>query len=141
MTAGKRGEMAFRQYMIEKGYDVVDVSNSSDYWYKDIDFIITSPTSGLTKTFECKWDSRINQTNNLFIEIANPRSKGGQGWFSFCEADFIAYGNATRRIFYMIKKKDLDDVMKNKHRFRYCITADGAEGYLVPLDAIEYQIL
>lgn len=75
-------------------YEVNDVSNNPDYWYKDIDFIVTSPTSGLTKAFECKWDSRINQTGNLYLELTNVHSKGGRGWFDFCEADYLAYGDA-----------------------------------------------
>jgi FlaA1/EpsC-like NDP-sugar epimerase len=46
MTSGKQGEMLFRQIMINKGYKVVDVSDNPEYWRKDIDFIITSPTTG-----------------------------------------------------------------------------------------------
>lgn len=67
--------------MENRNYSVVDVSDNPDYWYKDIDFIITSPTSGETKTFEVKWDSRINRTGNLYIELTNIHSKGGKGWF------------------------------------------------------------
>jgi hypothetical protein len=67
--------------MLGRNYEVVDVSNNPDYWYKDIDFILTSPTSGLTKTFEVKWDSRINRTGNLFLEISSINSKGGKGWW------------------------------------------------------------
>jgi hypothetical protein len=50
----------------------------------DIDFIVTSPTTGETKTFEVKWDSRINKTGNLFLEIMSKYSKGCKGWFEFC---------------------------------------------------------
>lgn len=67
--------------MENRNYNVVDVSDNPDYWYKDIDFIITSPTSGDTKTFEVKWDSRINRTGNLYIELSNIHSKEGKGWF------------------------------------------------------------
>lgn len=61
--------------MRERNYTVEDVSNNPDFWPKDIDFIITSPTTGETKTFEVKWDSNIHYTKNLFLEIENPRSK------------------------------------------------------------------
>ena len=84
MTNGKQGESLFKQIMLERGYSVNDVSNNPEYWYKDIDFIITSPTTGQTKSFEVKWDSRINSTGNLYLEISNIYSQGGKGWFKFC---------------------------------------------------------
>jgi hypothetical protein len=42
--------------MENRGYTIKDVSNNPDYWSDDIDFLITSPTSGLTKSIEVKWD-------------------------------------------------------------------------------------
>ena len=78
-----------------------------DYWYRDIDFIITSPFSGETKTFEVKFDSCISRTGNLYLELTNIHSKGGKGWFNFCEADYIAYGDAQNRIFYIIPLLEL----------------------------------
>jgi hypothetical protein len=67
--------------MESRNYRVIDVSNNPDYWSKDIDFIVTSPTSGETKTFEVKWDSRINSTANLNLELSNIHSNGGKGWY------------------------------------------------------------
>jgi len=93
--------------MESRNYKVKDVSNNSDYWYRDIDFIITSPTSGETKSFEVKWDSKINKTGNLYLELTNIYSKGGQGWYTFCEADYIAYGDAAARVFYIIPLLEL----------------------------------
>jgi hypothetical protein len=61
--------------MMDRGYTVEDVSSNSLYWEKDIDFLITSSTSGLTKSFEIKWDSRINKTKNLYLELSNIHSK------------------------------------------------------------------
>jgi hypothetical protein len=61
--------------MLARNYTVEDVSNNENYWDKDIDFILTSPTTGLTKTFEVKWDTRINRTNNLYLELTNVNSK------------------------------------------------------------------
>ena len=106
---GKQGENLFKQTMIDRGYIVQDVSSNSLYWSKDIDFIVTSPTSGLTKSFEIKWDSRINKTGNLYLELTNIHSKGGRGWFNFCEADYLAYGDANQRLFYIIPLAQLKD--------------------------------
>lgn len=97
--------------MEARGYDVVDVSNNPDYWYKDIDFIITSPASGITKTFEVKWDARINSTGNLYLERTSTFTKEegikGLGWFEWCEADFLVYGDAVSQQFYVIPMKEL----------------------------------
>lgn len=109
---GKQGETLFKQIMEEGGYSVEDVSGNSEYWYKDIDFIITSPYTGAVKTFEVKWDTRINKTGNLYLEIASAHSKGGQGWYKFCQADFIAYGDAASRKFYIIPLLELRERVK-----------------------------
>lgn len=101
---GKQGEYLFKQIMLGRNYKVEDVSNNENYFDKDIDFILTSPTSGLTKTFEIKWDTRINRTNNLYLELTNINSKqwNGEGWWEHCQADYLAYGDACARIFYVI---------------------------------------
>lgn len=56
MPNGKQGEELFKQIMQNRNYKVVDVTDNPDYWVKDIDFIVTSPTTGLTKSFEVKYD-------------------------------------------------------------------------------------
>lgn len=88
--------------MEELGYALTDVSGNPEYWSKDIDFLAKSPRTGLTKSFEIKFDSRINQTGNLYLELTNVHSKGGRGWFNFCEADYLAYGDAAAGFFYII---------------------------------------
>lgn len=111
---GKQGEIIFKQIMKDRGYIVEDVSSNSLYWDKDIDFLVTSPTSGLTKSFECKWDSRINQTENLYLELTNIHSKqwNGEGWYKHCEADYIAYGDAKKHLFFIIPLADLRERVK-----------------------------
>lgn len=107
MSNGRQGELLFAQTMRQGGYNVNDVSGNPEYWYKDIDFIITSPTTGQVKAFEVKWDSRIAQTGNLYLELTNVNSKGGKGWFEFTEADYIAYGDAASKLFYIIPLLEL----------------------------------
>lgn len=136
MSNGKLGEMLFKQKMLDCGYKVEDVSNNSDYWSKDIDFIITSPTTGAVKTFEVKWDSRINKTGNLYLELSNVHSKGGKGWFNFCQADFLAYGDAQAKIFYVIDMQKLrDKAAKLPSRMTSCGT--DSIGQLVNLRDIQ----
>ena len=133
---GKYGESLFSATMQSMQYKVQDVSNNPDYWYKDIDFIVTSPTTGAVKTFEVKWDSRINATGNLFLELTNVHSKGGKGWFNFCEADYLAYGDAIANCFYIIPIAALREKIKGlAPRYAYC-GAD-SKGLLVSLKDIQ----
>lgn len=132
-SKGKRGEKLFAERMSANGYKVQDVSNNPSFWNKDIDFIIESPYSGEVKTFEVKYDSCINRTNNLYLELTNIHSQGGKGWYKFCEADVLAYGDAQTDIFYMIPLEKLREVTNQCY---YPIgSCDGGEstGLLVPL--------
>jgi hypothetical protein len=88
--------------MRDAGYTVENVSGNPIYWEKDIDFFCTSPTTGAVRSFEVKWDARLHQTGNLYLELSNVHSKGGKGWFRFCEADYLAYGDALTKVFYII---------------------------------------
>lgn len=106
---GRQGEKLFQEIMENRNYKVVDVSNNPSYWSKDIDFIITSPATGDTKTFEVKWDTRIHNTGNLYLELTNVHSVQGIGWFKFCQADYLVYGDAQIQKFYVIPFQQLKE--------------------------------
>ncbi len=133
----KAGELEFKLLAQQWGHTLEYVGDDPDYWHRDIDFIINGKT-----TVEVKWDSWINATGNLFIETANPRSKGGLGWYLFCEADYLAYGDSRANKFYIIKMSELRDYITT-HNLELKTTNDGAQGYLVALKDISniYTIL
>ena len=133
---GKAGERLFKQIMENRNYRVVNVSNNPEYWDKDIDFIVTSPTTGVTKTFEVKWDDRINETGNLYLELEAIYSKNGIGWFEFCKADYLAYGDAKTAVFYIIPLLDLKK-RANEVRFRSARCGYESMGQLVSLEDIK----
>ena len=135
MNNGKDGEQLFKEIMESRGYKVEDVSNNEDYWDQDIDFIITSPT-GAVKTFEVKWDSRIHKTGNLYLEVAAAHSKGGCGWFEFCKADYLAYGDAKQGVFFMLKMDELRAKVKRLPK-QYANCGSDSVGLLVPLAALK----
>ena len=138
MSNGKVGERLFSQQMQRKGYSVVDVSGNDQYFAKDIDFIITNSTTGNTRTFEVKWDEKINTTGNLFLEISNPRSKqwNGEGWWKHCQADYLVYGDAVKRKFYVIPLLELRERV-NTLSLRTRSTSDYSVGLILPLTAIK----
>lgn len=137
MSSGRQGELLFQQRMLELNYKVQDVSGNPEYWSKDIDFIVTSSTSGLTKSFEIKWDSRINNTGNLYLELTNVHSKGGRGWYEFCEADFLAYGDSQAGCFYIISLSDLRERVSKQQRNRYAQCGNDSTGLLIALADIQ----
>lgn len=134
---GKRGEKLFQKIMEGRNYIVEDVREDPEYQIKDIDFLVTSPTSGLTKSFEVKYDARIHRTGNLYLEIENIFSTQWrrEGWWLHCEADYIAYGDQQVNIFYIIPREELEDrVKKLPTRIAHC--ANESTGLLVSLDDI-----
>lgn len=106
---GKLGERKFKERMEASGYTVQDVSNNPEYWPQDIDFLITSPTSGLTKSMEVKYDQRINKTGNLYLELTSINSKqwNYDGWWPHTKADYLVYGDAITEVFYVIPLLEL----------------------------------
>lgn len=135
---GKLGERLFSQLMQSKGYSVVDVSGNAEYFPRDIDFIITNPTTGATRTFEVKWCEKISSTGNMFLEISNPRSKqwNGDGWWKHCQADFLVYGDAVKRKFYIVPLLELRERVDTMHLPTRC-TKDLSVGMILPLAAIK----
>ena len=133
---GKQGEQLFQAIMSRRKYGVNNVSRNRKYWDKDIDFLITSPTTGLTKSFEVKWDNRLSTTGNLYLELSNVHSKNGLGWWRFCEADYLAYGDAVNREFYIIPLVDLRERVYFLNLEQKRCGGDSV-GLLLPLAAIK----
>lgn len=140
MTNSKQGEQLFKQLMEQRGNKVEDLTAEKPYQIQDIDFKITSP-SGITKFFEVKYDSKINTTGNLFVEFFNAHNYAGLGWYEFCKANYIAYGDAHTNTFYCFLLEDLRQLVSS-HKFNVA-TADNENiaGYLVPLRLIENKVV
>lgn len=138
---GKQGEYLFKQLYEGMGYKVEDVSANPEYYYKG-DMLVTSPTTGLTKIFEVKWDTRIHSTENLYLELSNVNSKakGGKGWFTWCGADYLAYGDAINRKFYIVR---MDELKKRVKEIPFITKHCGyeSEGQIVSLNQIQDLIL
>lgn len=105
------GELRAYNYLQASGWSVEDVTQNQDYWDKDIDFVAHSGDQSLT--VEVKWDSRIAQTGNMFIETITDLDRSKGGWFSFCQADYIYYGDSVNQLFYVFKTADLREFVSN----------------------------
>lgn len=105
------GELRAYNYLQASGWSVEDVTQNQEYWDKDIDFVAHSGDQSLT--VEVKWDSRIAQTGNMFIETITDLDKSKGGWFSFCQADYIYYGDSVNQLFYVFRTADLREFVSN----------------------------
>ena len=105
MNEGKEGEIKAKQCLESKGWKVKDLTTCQDFFKKDIDFLISK--NDIQVYIECKWDSRISSTGNLFIETSTDIEEDKEGWFQYCQADFIFYGDANNNLFYVFVLDDL----------------------------------
>ena len=136
MTTGRFGEKFFEEKMKQQGLLTIDVSGNSSYFDKDIDFLVKNE-EGRTTTVEVKCDTRIHNTGNMFIEVSNPRSKGGNGWFTFIQAEFLAYEDIINKTIYMLKVSDLKKyIAENESNLRTAFTFDGSKGYLINVNKV-----
>lgn len=136
MSLGYEGEQLFQQRMEAKGYTVQDVSGDPQYQKQDIDFIVTSATTGETKTFEVKFDAKINRTGNLYLEFVNKNSTGALGWWEFCKADYLAYGNAKTKTFLVFNMQELRERFERlPKRVGFC--GEDSAGYLVHISQVK----
>lgn len=60
------GEKKAMEYLAGGGWRVEDTTANPAYFDKDIDFIARRDNEEIT--IEVKWDSRIAQTGNMFVE-------------------------------------------------------------------------
>ena len=129
----RQGEQLIIDFLESGGALVTDVSNEPSFWALDIDLIAQKDNS--IATIEVKTDSRIAQTRNFFLEIENPRSKGGAGWFEFTKADLLYYLDSQNLVVYVFQMDQLKKFVKrNRRNLRTAAVYDGAAGLLLPLD-------
>ena len=139
-----KGEKLVYDYLNDKGYQVIDVSRDQDYWTQDIDFIAMK--GDRTIKIEVKYDSWINRTNNMFIELISNVDNNQSGWIDYCKADIIFYVDAVANIAYVVKVSDIRDYLQKKEyqiKTAYDYDSDGvvkkcSKGALV--DIGEYSL-
>ena len=144
MTDRQKGELGEKnciQLLTSWGYEVENVSKNPEYYYKG-DLIATSPTTGNKRMVEVKWCYNINRTNNLYLEVwsAGSKKKNCEGWFKWCEADYLAYGDAHTGQFYLF---DMNALHKRAAEVPYKERSCGYEsrGQIVSLDQVRDLIL
>lgn len=131
------GEYELKNELRAHGYKVKDVSMEPYYWHEDVDLIATNIETAKVTKIEVKWDKRLADTGNFFIETTNPKGEGGKGWFKICKADILAYGDAVNKRFYLIDFPALERYIKeNGQELQERRTWDGSVGYVLPVSKV-----
>lgn len=133
------GEIKAYNLLAKDGWIVEDVTKDSYYYDKDIDFLIQKNQQQFS--IEVKWDSRIGDTGNMFIETYTDLDNCIKGWFSFCKADYLFYGDSQNQIFYVFSVSDLRQFIDSnsmEHRKAPDYTKRGtlkkvSQGMIVPI--------
>jgi hypothetical protein len=131
LERGKQGENAVNIALTARGNKVRDVSGIYDYQRKDIDFIVSNGTN--ETSLEVKTDYKSEITGNLFIETYNAKneSRYGNGWFHYCEAEYICFAQLNNKLAHIVKLEDIKTAINNS-KFRVANTSN-TSGYLLPL--------
>ena len=58
----------------------------------------------------------------MFIETSSDINKRIDGWYRFCEADYLFYGDSVNKIFYVISMADIKDYLDNNYTEERCAT-------------------
>ena len=81
-----------------------------EYWKKDID--LTAMIDNKIYEVEIKWDKKINKSGAMFLELLTDIEQNKQGWANYTQADFIFYGDAINRLFYVFSVSDMREYLK-----------------------------
>lgn len=109
LKAGKAGEQKVANTLINRGWQLEDVSDNKAYQKKDIDFIIYKNEDDEHITIEVKSDTRIHSTGNFFIETIQNAEQNKVGWFYYCKADYLFYLDTVKQVIYSFKLEDLKE--------------------------------
>lgn len=96
---------------------IEDVSKSSYHQKKGIDAYISKDSINYYSV-EIKADRLINQTGNILIEERMKRVFGDkEGWFHYCEAEYILYVDTVTSVCHVINWHLLrKDILVGNHR-------------------------
>lgn len=111
MNDYQKGEDFARKCLEVNGFSVIDRRQSPAYWKKDID--LTAIKDGRKEDIEVKWDSRISKSGAMFFELLTNIQANEPGWATYTEADYIFYGDAVKRLFYVFPVPAMREYLKN----------------------------
>lgn len=136
-SKGKIGEVVISNYLFSLGFSVADVSDNPEYQKKDIDFVVSQGEQQFT--LEVKTDYQISKTGNLLFEDVFFQDWGeDEGWFHYCQADYIVFYDVESGKAYWLDSAVMREVVPKRSDYRiYLSYGDGCRKgcYLMDLGA------
>lgn len=141
MKDSRFGEVCAMNYLRRHAVKIKDVTGIKEYQKQDIDLLCENQ-NGQKFSVEVKWDRKIHRTGNAFIELVTDLDKNEDGWFKFCKATYIFYGDAENRLFYIIDRVKLAEYIEahkelkrveSKEKYYYKDEDKISLGVLVPM--------
>nr|CRY94019.1 hypothetical protein [uncultured prokaryote] len=74
---------------------------------------MTAIKDGRKEEIEVKWDSWISKSGAMFFELLTNIQANKPGWATYTEADYIFYGDAIKRLFYVFPVPAMRGYLKN----------------------------
>lgn len=105
LKEGRKGELAVKKLLEDRGWLVYDVSDNPSYQERDIDLVIEG--AGDIRTVEVKTDNKYNSTGNICFELVSNLNTGRKGWYYTCDADLLIVYTTTK--FIIIDMKQLKE--------------------------------
>ena len=102
LEEGRKGEMAVKKLLEDRGWLVYNVTTEPSYQERDIDLVIESEDT--VKTIEVKTDNYVNHTGNICFELISNISTGRKGWYHTCDADLLIVYTTTSYIIIDMKQ-------------------------------------
>ena len=126
LERGKVGEQLVRQTFESLGYELKDVSDDSDFWVEDVDYLTADGIK-----YEVKTDYKLESTGNLALESQvyyKNYQELNDSWLWTSKADYFIFVNPhDTSCFYSIAAKDLRHLVKMENIRKY----DKDEGYKI----------
>ena len=135
LKVGQRGEQLIMSALIARGHKITDLRDDATARFNDIDLLLDN---GTQQTYlEVKNDMRSETTGNVFVETYNINNINHlcKGWFFYCQANYIAFVQETKRKAHIISLEELKETIEYKD-YREAKTAN-SNGYLVPIGDLE----
>ncbi|NMA74530.1 MAG: hypothetical protein GX963_10305 [Bacteroidales bacterium] len=117
---GDKGEALMKEWLEKRELTerIEDVSDDPYYQKKDIDFLVYQKT-GKTMKVDVKYDTLIDKTGNVFIELISNDKKKTPGNFIYSKADLFLYVFAkSKRVLIIPLKEAREYIYKNLKKFK-----------------------
>ena len=145
---GKQAEQLVKNFLINRGYTVQDISEDRDNFQNDIDFIVQK--DGHTSKIEVKLDTKLAVTQNVAFEEAfylNDKEIGHKeirnGYYYYSQCDFLIFVSPNDTNLYIVhfrKLKEQEDCLNcyfEFTKFYSHIDKCRKEMRLIPVDLLK----